>query len=264
MACLDLTVVGSSDAFNAAGRAHSCYLLEPHDEALGPVMIDFGATSLMALRRLGRRPSDIAAFAFTHLHGDHIGGFPFLAIDGMFNEPRSQVMKILGPVGVQARLEALLSVTYGDILDRPRPFELDYRELLPGGEATLTGLAVQGFPADHMDPPEQPLCLRFTVPSPQGDKVVAFSGDTRLGDGLMAAADGVDLLVAECSGLKHPIGRHCAWEDWLTYLPQCTAKRVVFSHLGAAVRAARERLLDEVPAGSPPVTFADDGLSLTL
>lgn len=264
MTCVDVTVVGSSDAFNAAGRAHSCYLIEPHDEALGPVMVDFGATSLMALRRLGRRPNDIAAFAFTHLHGDHIGGFPFLVIDAMFNEPRSRALEILGPAGVQARLETLLGVTYGDILDRPRPYELSYQELRPGGEATLTGLTVRGFPADHMDPPEQPLCLQFTIPGPDHDHVVAFSGDTRLGEGLEEAADGVDLLIAECSGLTHPIGRHCAWEDWLAFLPQCNAKRVVLSHLGAAVRAAREQLLDAVPTGSPPVTFADDGLSLTL
>lgn len=264
MTCLDVTVVGSSDAFNAAGRAHSCYLLEPREPSLGTVMVDFGATSLMALRRLGRRPNDVAAFAFTHLHGDHIGGFPFLAIDAMFNEPRSEPLRVLGPVGVQSRLEALLEVTYGDILDRPRPYELSYQELRPGGRASLTGHAVQGFSAEHMDPPEQPLCLRFTVPGPGRDRVVAFSGDTLLGDGLKAAAEGVDLLVAECSGLKHPIGRHCAWEDWLTFLPRCTAKRVVLTHLGAAVRAAREELLDAVPAGSPPVTFADDGLSLSL
>ena len=172
-------------------------------------------------------------------------------------------LDVLGPVGVESRLQALLEVAYGDVLDR-RPYELRFRELRPGSKSSLAGLTVQGFAADHMDPPDIPLCLRITVPTSEGPRVIAFSGDTRLGEGLRQAADGADLLIAECSGLAHPIGRHCAWEDWRGYLPECTAKRVVLSHLGAAVRASRERLVDELPPQSPPVIFADDGLALTL
>ena len=52
-----LVVVGSSDAFNSMGRSHSCYWLE--GQGFGPLMIDFGATSLMALRRVGREPREL-------------------------------------------------------------------------------------------------------------------------------------------------------------------------------------------------------------
>jgi ribonuclease BN (tRNA processing enzyme) len=253
-----LTVVGSSDAFNAAGRCHSCYLLE--GDGFGPIMIDFGATALMALRKIGRHASEVAAFAITHLHGDHIGGFPFLMIDGMFHDVRTSQLEVLGPVGVAERVGTLVDVAYGDVMDRPKGFETSFHELSPGRERALAGALVRGFAADHMDPPEVPLCLRITLPS---GATVAFSGDTAMCDGLRAAADGVDLLVAECSGLKPPMGRHCTWQDWLVELPKLTAKRVLLTHLGTAVRECVDRLLAEAPEGTP-LAFADDGLVVEL
>lgn len=256
-----LTIVGSSDAFNACGRSHSCYLLE--GRGFGPIMIDFGATALSALRRLRREPTEIRALAITHLHGDHLGGFPFLLIDGMFNTRRSEALEVLGPVGVEARVEALVAATYGDLSSHPRPFELTFGELPPDAEVSLAGARVRSFPAEHMDPPEQPLCLRVTTPS---GLVVAFSGDTKMCDALLEAGADADVLVAECSGLAPPIGRHCTWEDWRVALPRCTARRVVLSHLGRAVRERTSELLAEAATieGSPALSFADDGMVFDL
>jgi ribonuclease BN (tRNA processing enzyme) len=253
-----VTVVGSSDAFNAAGRAHSCYLVE--GEGAGPIMVDFGATALAALRRVGREPTELAGIAVTHLHGDHIGGFPFLVIDGMFNAIRHDRLEVVGPVNLEERITRLCDVTYGDVAEREKPYELSFRSIEPGERATLAGIEIAAFAAEHMDPPEQPLCLRLEL---AGGGSVAFSGDTKLCDGLFEAAAGVDLLVAECSALAPPCGRHITWSEWREVLPAIGAKRVLLSHLGAEVRANIPRLLTEVPPGVD-VTFADDGLCLTL
>lgn len=259
-----LTIVGSSDAFNACGRSHSCYLLE--GEGFGPIMIDFGATSLAALRRLGREPTEIRAFAITHLHGDHIGGFPFLVIDGMFNAVRRDDLEVLGPVGVEHRVAAFVEAAYGDLSNHPRPYDLTFRELEPGQEVDLAGARVRGYPAEHMDPPERPLCLRITTPS---GHVIAFSGDTLMCDALLEAGAGADVLVAECSGMAPPMGRHCTWVDWRDVLPRCTARRVVLSHLGRAVREQTDALLEDARTicegrDGPVLTFADDGLVIEL
>ena len=69
---MKLTVIGSADAFNSAGRGNSCYVLESADA--GKVMIDFGPTALLGLRRQGIQPNELSGVVFTHLHGDHIGG----------------------------------------------------------------------------------------------------------------------------------------------------------------------------------------------
>ncbi len=253
-----LTVIGSGDAFNSMGRGHSCYLLE--GDGFGPLMVDFGGTALSGLRRLGREPTEIAGIAVTHLHGDHVGGFPFLIIDGMFNAIRTAPLAVLGPIGTAARIEDVLRLNYGDVVERERPFDLQCTEVAPGDQAQLVGTTVQAFAADHMDPPEQPLCLRISLP---GGQVVAFSGDTAMCDGLFEAAAGADLLVADCSAPAPPCGRHCSWEQWREALPRIGTKRVLFTHLNRPMREQCDDLLAQAPAGFD-LTFADDGLELTI
>jgi ribonuclease BN (tRNA processing enzyme) len=247
-----LTIIGSADAFNGAGRGHSCYLVEGGE---GPVMVDFGATALSSLKRWGRRPEEVRGLLFTHLHGDHIGGLPFLIIDAMFRASRSEPLDVLGPVGTQERIESLLQLTYGPVADFPRRYETQIREIRPDQRVEWLGLQVEAFAADHMDPPEVPLCLRVS----NAEGTVAFSGDTSMCAGLRAAIEGVDLAIVECTGLRHPIGRHCAWTDWAPILHELNARQLVFSHLGEEVRAAAERGELTAPPDRP-IAFADDGM----
>ena len=223
-------------------------------------MVDFGATALQGLRAVDRLASDIKGWVFTHLHGDHVGGYPFLVIDGMFHDVRETALDIVGPAGVEQRLRQVLVAAYGDLADRERPYETRMRELFPGGKTEHAGATVHAFDADHMDPPEVPLCLRIEAPN---GKSVAFSGDTAMCDGLLAAAEGADLLVAECSCLAHPCGKHCTWEEWQEVLPKVGAKRVLLTHLGTAVRNNVDRLLAEAPAGVD-LAFADDGMIVDI
>ncbi len=253
-----MTVVGSADAFNSSGRRHSCYLVERPGEPT--IMVDFGPTALSGIRRLGREPKDIDGILITHLHCDHIGGLPFLVLDSMFHVRRSEPLRLLGPLQLKGRLQNLLEANYPDLTQHQPPFELDIREVEPNRTVEWLNLTIETFPADHMDPPDQPLCLRVTDAA---GRTVAFSGDTSMSPGLEAAARGADLLVAECTGLRHPVGRHCAWEDWAVKLHDMDAERVLLSHLGDDVREAAQRgeLTTEADVR---LEFADDGLMIEV
>ncbi len=219
-------------------------------------MVDIGGTGLLALRKAGRAPSELRGLAITHLHGDHIGGLPFLLIDAAYNAPRTESLPMVGPIGLAERMNTLFKATYRELHEMKLSFDYPTTEIAPGESATVAGFHVRGFLADHMDPPDRPLSLRVTA---LDGKVITFSGDTAMNPQLLAAADGVDMLVAECSALVPPIGRHCTWEDWKVTLPTLTTRRVVLSHLNHRVRDRIPDLLAEVPA-NVEVTFADDGM----
>jgi ribonuclease BN (tRNA processing enzyme) len=251
---MKLTVVGSADAFNASGRGHSCYLVQ--SEGAGALMVDFGPTALRGLRTLSVHPNQIDGIAFTHLHGDHIGGFPFLFLDALYNSVRKRELPILGPVLTEQTLEALLEATYDDAKQHLGKLPVSFNELAPGETRTFCGYRITGFAADHMQLPHRPLCLRIVDPA---GKSIAFSGDTLPCPGLFEAGDGADLLVAECTRVTQPAGHHCTWDDWKREIPRLGARRLMLTHLGADVRERLPGLADDVRADIP-IEFADDGL----
>lgn len=210
---------------------------------------------MAGLRKLGLSPNAVSGIAFTHLHGDHIGGYPFFLIDALFNSARSEPLELLGPVGTRESLSTLVQAMYGNLDQHLGRLSLPLEELEPGGMAKIAGYEVRGFAADHMDPPEQPLCLRITDPT---GCAVAFSGDTRLCPGLFAAADGTDLCVAECTALAPPAGRHSTYVEWREAFSEFRGRALAFTHLGADVREELPVLLEK---DSPPfpIRLLDDG-----
>ena len=104
-----LTIVGSGDAFGSGGRFNTCFRLET---AKGVLLVDFGASSLIALKAHGLDPNGVDGIVLSHLHGDHFGGLPFLLLDAQFLARRERPLLIAGPPGTRARLDALLEVFF--------------------------------------------------------------------------------------------------------------------------------------------------------
>src|SRR5262249_28815380 len=104
-----LTIVGSGDAFGSGGRFNTCFFLET---AKGTLLVDFGASSLVALKAHGLDPDRIDGILLSHLHGDHFGALPFLLLDAQFLARRERPLLIAGPPGTRARLDQLLEVFF--------------------------------------------------------------------------------------------------------------------------------------------------------
>src|SRR5476649_1491076 len=100
-----LTVIGSGDAFGSGGRFNTCFQLA----TTGPtVLVDCGASSLVAMRAHGVDPAKVDGIILTHLHGDHFGGIPFLMLDAQHLNRRERPLTIAGPPGTQARMTAAM------------------------------------------------------------------------------------------------------------------------------------------------------------
>jgi ribonuclease BN (tRNA processing enzyme) len=213
-----VTALGTADALCGAGRANTAWLV---DDALGSYCVDFGPTALLALRKLGRGPEELDAVHFTHLHGDHFAGWPFLLLA---SRHRTRPLLASGPPGTGERLQAIWSICYADTSERELPFELRVVELMPGEERELCGRKVKAFRARHMGPKHVALSLRV-------DRL-AFSGDTgELPEGL---CEGAELLCCECTHAHPKNPKHLDWETLQRVLPE--VPRVLIGHLGDEAR----------------------------
>ena len=163
--------VGSGDAFGSGGRWQTCIHVSGEGQVL---LVDCGATSLVALKAQGLDPGAVDAVAVTHLHGDHFGGLPFLILDGQFSR-RSTPLQVAGPPGIRARLAEAMEALFPGSSRAQRRFAVEVTELRTDGKAAgLSAAAVRGWEVEHACG-APPLALRVEL----GGTSFAYSGDTQ-------------------------------------------------------------------------------------
>ena len=72
-------------------------------------VIDFGASSLIALNKMGINHNSIDTIVLTHTHGDHCGGIPFMLMDAMLGAKRRRPLTV-GPLETEKRLDIINEV----------------------------------------------------------------------------------------------------------------------------------------------------------
>lgn len=243
-----VTIAGSGDAFGSGGRHQACiHLRVPGGR--GPVLLDCGATSLSALKRLGLDPGEIAAVFVSHLHGDHFGGLPFLILDGQFSH-RAKPLIVAGPPGIADRLAEAMECMFPGSSAIARGFTTDTVEISPGSTTTVSGVTVSAWEADH--PSGAPaLLLRLSL----AGKTLAYSGDTAWTSGLIDAAADADLLIAEAYYRHKNVPYHLRQADLQAHRDRLTARRIIVTHMSADMLDHPEEIAFEP---------AYDGLVTTL
>lgn len=247
---VELTVLGSGDAFNSAGRGNACYLLR---DALGAMCVDFGPTGLMQLKAGGVDPNDVDAIFLTHLHGDHFGGIHLFIVDAEYSARRQKPIVICGPRGVRTHLERWCELAFGKPSSK-RIFEQRFVEFEPGQTREILGRTVTAFPVAHMRAADSPLGYRFELPK----ACVALSGDTAWTDALIDLARDADLFVCDCTEASGNSPQHLTWEALAPKVELLRARHLLLSHLGTSMRQAAARI------ESGRVSLAEDGLRVRI
>lgn len=245
-----LTVVGSGDAFGSGGRFNTCFFLETVKSSL---LIDCGASSLVALKARGIDPNRIDGIILSHLHGDHFGGLPFLLLDAQFPARRERPLLIAGPPGTRARLDQLLEVFFPGSTANQWRFSWQVTEIALDRATDVLGHAVTTTEVAHYSGAPS-TALRVS----DGQSLFAYSGDTEWVDQLVGVADGADLFICECYGYSGRLTGHLTWEILKARLPDLRARTIMLTHMNRAMLAR----LEEVRATG--VLIAEDGLSLEL
>ncbi len=235
--------IGTGDAFAGGGRFQTCILLEADGRR---VLVDCGASSLVALKRHGIPLNDIDTILLTHLHGDHFAGVPFLVLDGQMASKRDRPLTVAGPPGLPARLEALGEALFPGMSSKPLRFPLDVIELEPRRANPLLGLVVTPYEVNHSSG-----TLSTALRVEMAGRTVTYSGDTAWTDALIPAAAGADLFIVECYFYEKAVPGHFDYQTLKGHLPELEARRIILTHMG-------DDMLTHVP--DIPEECAEDGL----
>jgi len=243
-----LTVVGSGDAFGSGGRVNTCFWLET---AKNTVVVDFGASSLPALKARKLDPNAIGAIVLSHLHGDHFGGLPFLLLDYQFLARREAPLVIAGPPGTRARLDAAVEVFFPKAGGTKWRFPWSVQEIAVGVESFVLGHSLLTAEVVHQSGAPS-TALRLS----DDEKIFSYSGDTEWTDALLPIAAGADLFMCECYASAGKMTGHLSWEILKPRLSDFGAKKIMLTHMNPSVLEK----LDELKAAG--VLIAADGLVL--
>jgi ribonuclease BN (tRNA processing enzyme) len=223
MSQVRLQFLGSGDAFGSGGRFQTCFRLHGAGE---DVLIDCGASSLIAMKQAGVDPSAIGWVLLSHLHVDHFGGVPFLILDGQFSR-RTRPLVVAGPPGLQARLATMMEACFPGSTQITRRFSTEQVEL-PERAATAVGPArVTPFAVAHASgAPSYALRVEY------GGKVIAYSGDTEWTEALVEAARGADLFICEAYFFNKKIRYHLDYQTLREHRDQLECRRLILTHMG--------------------------------
>ena len=247
---MQLTVIGCGDAFGAGGSLQTSFLVRA---SASTFLIDCGASTLIGMRRLELKPSDVDTVFVSHLHGDHFSGLPWLLVDAIYASARTRPLAVTGPKGIAARFAVAAEALYPGITTVQRNFELTFVEYEERKPLQAGGVTVIPFEVHHPSG-APPYALRFAFDG----KVLTFTGDTGWVEVLCEAARGADLLISECFQYDVSLPIHLDYKTIDANYQRLGAKRVLLTHMGEAMLAAAGKV------NTSRYLIAHDGLVLDL
>jgi ribonuclease Z len=182
----------------------------PDIDRFGPsILVEAGPAKLLfdcgrgASQRLWQRRLPLGAVNpvfFTHLHSDHVVGFPDLWLTGMMQVPHGQravPLQVFGPAGTAAMVAGLRQAYAWDLRVRPASSgpgsDVVATDITEGVVYEQGGVKVTAFLVEHGANLQPALGYRVDY----GGHAVVLSGDTGFSENLIRFAQGADVVVHE-------------------------------------------------------------------
>jgi len=245
---MQLQFVGCGDAFGSGGRFNTCFHLLGEGVS---ALIDCGATSLVAMNRLAIDRNAVDVIFISHFHADHIGGLPSFMLESNYVLKRQRPLTVAGPPGLKSRFPELMEAAFPGTGALELSFPLILQELEIGRPNSVGTMLVTPFHVQHDDRAGPCLGLRVEA----GGKVVAYSGDTEWTSALIDVGREADLFICEAYTEDKPIRTHMALSLLEQHLQEIAPKRLILTHMAAAMLARRGELSFET---------AEDGMIVKL
>ena len=243
----EVVFIGTSDAFGAGGRRQSAVFARGER---GGMLLDCGGTTNTGMAQLGIPRDEVDAILISHFHGDHFGGIPAFLYASLYIDARKHPLQIVGPPGIQARVNGLADAMGHPLGGREWSFPIEYREIHAGETLAAGPAEIDAFATQHQ-PEANPHGYRVRL----GREQVAYSGDTGWFDGLPGHIAESDLFICECTLQHTHLDFHLSLDELREHRDDLDCGRLILTHLGEDM--AHER-------GQIEIDTADDGMVVKL
>jgi ribonuclease BN (tRNA processing enzyme) len=231
---VNVTFLGTGDAFGSGGRLQTCFLVEARGYCL---LVDCGASSMIALGRAAVSPHDIRAIVVSHLHGDHFAGIPFFLVDAQVARKRKAPLTVVGPAGIQDRIAETQEALFPGSWSPSRAFPLEFIEFEQRCEVGLGPVTITPHAVVH---PSGAPAYALRVRS--GSKTFAYSGDTEWTEELIEVAEGTALFICEAYSYEKKIRYHLDYPTVMDNVERLRTDRLVLTHMSEDVLAHLDTL----------------------
>jgi ribonuclease Z len=207
-------------------------------------LFDAGRGAMQRLFQCRTPFSEIDALFLTHLHSDHVVGFPDLWLTGWLGQEwggRQVPLSVAGPTGTKEMMSHLEKAYQFDIGVRthyPRDgVAVVARDFTEGVVYDESGVKITAFEVDHGR--VQPA---YGYRIDYAGRSAVLSGDTRYNENVIRFSQGVDLLVHEVAAMTEELlrtsdnarviaGNHTTPEQAGEVFERAQPKLAVYSHI---------------------------------
>jgi len=236
-------------------------------------LFDAGRGSLQRLVQSQVSWRDVNGVFLTHLHSDHVVGFPDLWLTGWLTSNRDAPLLVWGPKGTTKMMSLLAQAYEYDIQIRqfdehasPEGAVIRASDIADGFVYEKNGVKIIAFDVDHA--PVQPA---FGYRVDYAGRSVVLSGDTRYSENLIRHAEGVDLLVHEVVApetyrragerperAKIIMEHHTTAEQAGVVFSRVKPRLAVYSHIGRPSATAQDLIPPTRKAYAGPLEVGED------
>lgn len=195
------------------------------------MLLDISPDAAHRMAEEGLDWPSLDAIWVSHFHLDHVGGLaPFLFGTKWAPQTanRSKPLKIFGPAGIRAWLEAIDGANNYRLLKQA--FAIEVIELASAEEfEVFPGLRARTFSTPHTT---ESLAIRLIYDGDDGQASLVYTSDTGYADELADFARGADLLLMECSFRRNkPMQTHLELAEAMRVAELAEPKRMLLTHL---------------------------------
>jgi ribonuclease Z len=274
---IKVTLLGTGCPPPVMNRFGPSTLVEVGDQKF---LFDAGRGALQRLTEIGVRWQDVQGVFLTHLHSDHVVGFPDLWLTGWLIAPgRNVPLQVWGPRGTSAMMSHLKKAYEYDVRIRiqndgasPVGVSLLVKEISEGVVYDKGGVKITAFEVDHA-----PVKPAFGYRIDYAGRSLVLSGDTRVSENLVRHSQGVDVLVHEVfvpetlqrTGVppdraKNIISYHTTPEQAGEVFARLKPKLAVYSHICMPTATEQDLLPTTRKTYAGPLQIGEDLMVINI